>query len=52
MSFFIRPCRHLDHAACVRIAIDDAGGFECVDDAESAIEPAGVVLAVEMRSGQ
>ena len=52
MSFLIAPGRDLDGAVDARIGIDDAGGFERIDDAERAIEPARKILAFEMRAGQ
>ena len=52
MSFLVAPGRDLDGAGGVRIGIDDAGGFERIDDAERPIEPARVILAFEMRAGQ
>ena len=52
MAFLVAPGRDFDGAVDVRIAIDDAGGFERIDDAERSIEPARVVLAFEMRARQ
>ena len=52
MAFLVAPCRDLDGAVDIRIGIDDAGGFERIDDAERSIEPARVVLAFEMRARQ
>ena len=52
MSFLVAPGRNLDRAVCIRIAIDDAGGFERINHAERPIEPARVVLAFEMRPCQ
>ena len=52
MSFLVVPCRDFDGAVKVRIAIEDAGGFEGIDHAERPIEPAGIILALEMRPGQ
>ena len=52
MPFLVAPGRHFDRAACIRIAIDDAGGFERIDHAKRSIEPARMVLAFEMRSRQ
>ena len=49
MPFLVAPGCNFDRAVCVRIAIDDAGGFERIDHAERPIEPARVVLAFEMR---
>src|ERR1043166_523687 len=49
MPFLVAPGRNFDRALCVRIAIDDAGGFECIHHAERPIEPARVVLAFQMR---
>ena len=48
MPFLIAPGRDFDGAVCIRIAIDDAGGFERIDHAERSIEPARVVLAFQM----
>src|SRR5207247_2133184 len=39
MSFLIAPCRDFDGAVCVRIRIDDAGGFERIHNAKRPIEP-------------
>jgi len=44
--------RELDGAFGVRIGIDDAGGFQRIDDAKRPVEPARVILAFEMRPGQ
>ena len=52
MAFLVAPGRDFDGAVDVRIGIDDAGGFERIDDAERPIEPAGVILAFEMRARQ
>jgi hypothetical protein len=52
MSFLIAPGRDLDGAGGARIWIDDAGSFERIDHAERPIEPARVILALEMRTGQ
>ena len=52
MAFLVAPCRDLDGAVDVRIGIDDAGGFERIDDAERPIEPARKILAFEMRARQ
>ena len=52
MPFLVAPGRNFDRAVYVRIAIDDAGGFERIDHAERSIEPARVVLAFEMRPRQ
>ena len=52
MPFLVAPGRNFDRAACIRIAIDDAGGFERIDHAERSIEPARVVLAFQMRPRQ
>jgi hypothetical protein len=52
MPFLIAPCRDFDGAVCVRIRIDDAGGFERIHHAKRPIEPAREILAFEMRSGQ
>src|SRR5439155_4163845 len=50
MSFLVAPCRNFDGAVCVRIRIDDAGGFERIHDAKRPIEPAREILTFEMRS--
>ncbi len=52
MAFLVAPCCDFDGAFGVRIGVDDAGGFQRIDDAERAIEPAGVILAFEMRARQ
>ena len=52
MSFLVAPGCDFDSAAGIGIGIDDPGRFERVDDAERPIEPAGIVLAFEMRSRQ
>ena len=52
MSFLVAPCRDFDGAVDVRIGIDHARGFERIDDAERPIEPAGKILAFEMRARQ
>ena len=52
MPFLVAPGRNFDRAVYIRIAIDDAGGFERIDHAERSIEPARVVLAFEMRPRQ
>jgi hypothetical protein len=52
MSFLVAPCRDFDGAVDVRVGIDDASGFEGIDDAERPIEPAREILALEMRPGQ
>jgi len=46
MSFLIAPCRDFDGAVDGRIGIDRAGGFERIDDAERAVEPACEILAL------
>ena len=48
MSFLVAPGCDFDGAFGIRIGIDDAGGFERIDDAERSIEPARIVLAFEM----
>ena len=52
MSFLVAPRCDFDGAVDFRIRIDDAGGFERIDDAQRTIEPAGIILAFEMRAGQ
>src|SRR3954467_2250111 len=52
MSFLIAPRRDFDGAPLGRIGIDDAGGLEGIDHAKRPIEPARVILALEMRPGQ
>ena len=52
MPFLVAPGRNFDGAIYIRIAIDDAGGFERIDHAERSIEPACVVLAFQMRPRQ
>ena len=52
MSFLIAPCRDFDGAVDGRIGIDHARGFERVDDAEWAVEPACEILAFKIRSGE
>jgi len=52
MSFLVAPCSDFDSAFYARIGIDYAGGFKGIDDAQRSIEPARVVLAFEMLSGQ
>ena len=52
MSFLVAPCRNFNGAVCAQIEIDHAGGLEGIDDAKRPIEPAGVVLAFEMRARQ
>ena len=52
MSFLVAPGCDFDRAVDIRIGIDDAGGFERIDDAERPIEPARIVLAFQMRAGQ
>ena len=52
MPFLVAPCRDFDGAVGVRVGIDNSGGFEGIDDAKRPIEPAGEILAFEMRSGQ
>ena len=52
MSFFIAPCRNFDGAVDVRVGIDNSGGLKGIHDAERPIEPAGEILAFEMRPGQ
>ena len=52
MAFLVAPGCDLDGAFDARVGIDDAGGFERIDDAERPIEPAGVILAFEMRTRQ
>jgi hypothetical protein len=50
MPFLVAPCRDLDRAVDAGITVDDARGFERIDHAERPIEPAGMVLAFEMRA--
>src|SRR4051812_19065991 len=45
MSFLIAPRRDFDGAVCVRVGIDDAGGFKGKHDAKRTVEPAREVLA-------
>src|SRR5260370_21160703 len=52
MSFLIAPGRDFDGAICVRVGIDDSGGFERIYDAKRPIEPAREILAFKMRSSQ
>ena len=50
MAFLVAPGRDLDGALDVRIGIEHAGGFQRIDDAERPVEPAGIVLAFQMRA--
>ena len=51
MAFLVAPGGDLDRAVeRRRIGIEHARGLERVDDAERAVEPAGIVLAFEMRA--
>jgi hypothetical protein len=50
VSFLVAPGGNLDRAFERGIGIEHAGRFERVDDPERAVEPAGVVLAFEVRS--
>ena len=52
VAFLVAPRCDVDGAVDLRIRIDDAGGFERIDDAQRTIEPARKVLALEMRSRQ
>lgn len=50
MAFLVAPGGDLDRAVEGAIGIEHARGLERVDDAERAVEPAGIVLAFEMRT--
>src|SRR5436309_716193 len=52
MALLVAPCRDLDGAIHIRIAIDHAGRFEGIDDAKRPIEPARKILTFEVRSSQ
>jgi hypothetical protein len=52
MAFLVAPGCDLDGALDVRVGIDDSGGFERIDDPERTVEPAGIILAFEMRTRQ
>ena len=52
MAFLVAPRGDLDSAVDAGIGVEHARGFERIDDAERAVEPAGMVLAFEMRAGQ
>src|SRR5665213_2733459 len=52
MSFFVAPRRDCDGAAYAWVGIDDASGFEGINNAERPIEPACKILAFEMRPRQ
>jgi hypothetical protein len=52
MAFLVAPGGDLDRAGRVRIGIDDARSFGRIDHTKRSIEPAGVVLAFEMRARQ
>jgi hypothetical protein len=53
MAFLVAPGRDVDaHVAHFRVVAERPRRLEPVDDAERAIEPAGVVLAFDMRAGQ
>src|SRR5665213_86270 len=52
MSFFVAPRRDFDGAAYAWVGIDDASGFEGINNAERPIEPACKILAFEMRPRQ
>ena len=53
MALLVAPGRDVDaHVAHIRILAERARRLEPVDDAERAIEPAGMVLAFDMRAGE
>ena len=52
MSLLVAPAGNLDGALHGGIRVENPRGLERVDDAERAIEPAGVVLALQVRTGQ
>src|SRR5215203_1301411 len=53
MPLLVAPGRDVDaKIGRRRILGKRAGGLEAVDDAERAVEPAGMVLALEMRAGE
>ncbi len=53
MPFLVRPRRHLDRQiGASPIFTEGAGDFQPVDDAESAVEPARVVLRLAVRTDQ
>src|SRR4051812_27180055 len=49
MAFLVAPGCDFHRAGDVWIRVQRAGGFQRVDHAERAIEPAGMVLAFKMR---
>ena len=52
MAFLVAPAGDFDRAVHVGVAVQHARGFQGVDDAEGTIEPAGMVLALQMRAGE
>ena len=53
MPLLVAPGRDVDaEIGGRRVFGKGAGGLEAVDDAERAVEPAGMVLALEMRAGE
>jgi hypothetical protein len=52
MSFLIALCRNFNGAVDSWIGIDEACGFERIDDAKRPVQPAGEVLAFQMRPRQ
>ena len=53
MPFLVAPGRDVDaEIGGRRVFGKRAGGLEGVDDAERAVEPAGMVLALQMRAGE
>src|SRR5262249_41984244 len=50
MAFLVAPGRDLDGAGNGGIAIQHAGRFERIDNAQGAVEPARIVLALKVRS--
>src|SRR5262249_52286548 len=50
MAFLVAPCGDFDGAGNGGIAIENARGLECVDNAQGSVEPAGKILALEVRA--
>src|SRR5487761_2646392 len=52
MPFLVAPCRDFNGAIGVRVEVENSGGFQRINDTKRPIEPAGIILAFEMRAGQ
>src|SRR5262249_29778335 len=50
MTFLVAPRGDLDGTVEIRVAIERARGFQRIDHAERPIQPAGIILAFEMRA--